>query len=78
MLRPLTARLGGDERSLVRGFGLELNALREYQAGDDVRRIDWNTTARSDRPFVRDAYVERALDVWLLLDLSASLDWGYV
>src|SRR3712207_8576265 len=54
--------LGGDERSLVRGFGMELSELREYQPGDDVRHIDWNTTARTDRPFVREAYAERALD----------------
>ena len=76
ILRPLAARLGGDERSLVRGFGLELSELREYQPGDDVRHIDWNTTARTDRPFVREAYAERALDVWLVVDMSPSVDWG--
>lgn len=78
VLRPLAARLGGDERSLARGFGLELSELREYQAGDDVRHIDWNTTARTDRPFVREAYAERALDVWLVVDVSPSVDWGTV
>lgn len=78
VLRPLAARLGGDERSLVRGFGLELSELREYQPGDDVRHIDWNTTARTDRPFVREAYAERALDVWLVVDVSPSVDWGTV
>jgi uncharacterized protein (DUF58 family) len=76
VLRPLAARLGGDERSLVRGFGLELSELREYQPGDDVRRIDWNTTARTDRTYVREAYAERALDVWLVVDVSPSVDWG--
>jgi uncharacterized protein (DUF58 family) len=76
MLRPLARYLGGDERSLVRGPGLELAEIREYQPGDDVRHIDWNTTARTDRPFVREAYAERALDAWLLVDLSASIDWG--
>jgi uncharacterized protein (DUF58 family) len=76
VLRPLAARLGGDERSLVRGFGLELSELREYQPGDDVRHIDWNTTARTDRPFVREAYAERALDAWLVLDVSGSVNWG--
>ena len=78
VLRPLAARLGGDERSLVRGFGLELTELREYQPGDDVRHIDWNTTARTDRPFVREAHAERALDVWLVVDVSPSVDWGTV
>ena len=76
VLRPLATRLGGDERSLVRGGGLELAEVREYQPGDDVRRIDWNATARTDRPFVREAFAERALDAWLVVDLSASVDWG--
>jgi uncharacterized protein (DUF58 family) len=55
---------------------MELSEVREYQPGDDVRLIDWNITARADRPFVRDSQVERALEVWLLLDLSGSVDWG--
>lgn len=76
ILRPLASRLGGDERSRARGPGLELAELREYQPGDDVRRIDWNLTARTGRPYVRDAYAERALDAWLLVDVSASVDWG--
>jgi len=76
VLRPLATHLGGDERSLVRGQGLEISELREYQAGDDVRHIDWNVTARADRPYVREAYVERALDVWLLIDVSPSVAWG--
>ena len=76
VMRPLAHALGGDERSLVRGPGMELNDVREYQPGDDVRLIDWNITARADRPFVRESQVERALDVWLLLELSASVEWG--
>src|ERR687894_369376 len=44
--------------------------------GDDVRRIDWNVSARAQQPYVRESYVERGLDVWLLVDLSASIDWG--
>ena len=76
VLRPLAAHLGGDQRSLVRGPGMELTEVRAYQPGDDVRHIDWTITARTDEPHVRVAYVERALDVWLVLDLSASVDWG--
>ncbi len=76
VLRPLAVSLGGDERSLVRGPGMEISEVREYQPGDDVRHIDWNITARSDRPYVRESDTERALDVWLLLDLSGSVDWG--
>jgi uncharacterized protein (DUF58 family) len=76
VLRPLATHLGGDERSLMRGSGMELAEVREYQPGDDVRHIDWNTTARADRPFVRETHTERALDVWLVLDVSASVNWG--
>jgi uncharacterized protein (DUF58 family) len=76
VLRPLATYLGGDERSLLRGPGIELSEVREYQPGDDVRHIDWNITARNDRAYVREAEVERALDVWLLLDVSTSVDWG--
>jgi uncharacterized protein (DUF58 family) len=76
VLRPLATHLGGDERSLLLGSGMELAEVREYQPGDDVRHIDWNTTARADRPFVRETHTERALDVWLVLDVSASINWG--
>lgn len=76
VLKPLAYALGGNERSLVRGSGMELDELREYQPGDDVRHIDWNITARADTPYVRQSRMERALDVWLLLDVSASVDWG--
>lgn len=76
VLRPLAARFGGDERSLARGPGLELTEVREYQPGDDVRRIDWNVTARADVTHVRETQAERALTVWLVVDVSPSLDWG--
>jgi uncharacterized protein (DUF58 family) len=76
VLQPLASALGGDERSLYRGFGMELDELRPYAPGDDVRHIDWNITARAEEPYVRQARVERALDAWLLLDVSASVDWG--
>jgi uncharacterized protein (DUF58 family) len=76
VLRPLASRLGGQERSRVLAPGAELAGLREYQPGDDVRLIDWHVTARSDRPFVREAHAERALDAWLLVDVSRSVDWG--
>ncbi|MEM8534757.1 MAG: DUF58 domain-containing protein [Chloroflexota bacterium] len=76
VLRPLAQHLGGSERSLIRGPGIELSEVREYQPGDDIRHIDWNITARTDQPHVREAYVDRALDVWLVLDMSASVDWG--
>lgn len=58
------------------GPGVEFAQVREYQPGDDVRRIDWQLTARSDRPYVREAYEERGLDIWLAVDVSASMNWG--
>jgi len=68
----------GDERSRYRGPGIEYADVREYQPAEDARLIDWNLTARSDRPFVRESHQERGLDVWLLVDGSRSLDWGTV
>ncbi len=77
---PVLRRLGfhpaGDERSSFRGTGLEYSDVREYQAGDDPRTIEWNITARSDRPYVRESLPDRGLDAWLLIDVSRSLDWG--
>jgi uncharacterized protein (DUF58 family) len=76
ILRPLAAHFGGYERSILTGSGMELSEVREYQPGDDIRFIDWNITARANTTYMREAQVERALEVWLLLDLSASIDWG--
>ncbi|MDP9325317.1 MAG: DUF58 domain-containing protein [Candidatus Dormibacteraeota bacterium] len=77
---PLTHRLGvhtaGDERSQFLGPGIEHADVREYQPAEDARLIDWNLTARSDRPYVRLSHQERGLDVWLIVDASRSLDWG--
>ena len=78
ILRPLARYLGGEERSLVRGPGMELSEIREYQPSDDPRFIDWSVTARSERVYVREAFVERALDAWLVVDVSSSVDWGTV
>ncbi|HEX9095156.1 MAG TPA: DUF58 domain-containing protein [Candidatus Dormibacteraeota bacterium] len=76
VLRRLGFHPGGDERSSFRGTGLEYSDVREYQAGDDPRTIEWNITARSDRPYVRESLPDRGLDAWLLVDVSRSLDWG--
>ncbi len=77
---PVARRLGvhpwGDERSRVLGPGVEYADVREYQYGEDARLIDWDLTARSDRPYVRLSNPDRGVDVWLLVDVSASLDWG--
>jgi uncharacterized protein (DUF58 family) len=76
VLRRLAVHPGGEERSGVRGLGIEYNEVREYQPGDDPRLIDWNLTARSSSTYVRESYPDRGLDVWLVVDTTRSLDWG--
>src|ERR1700748_1579255 len=71
--RRLEGLLQGDHKSPFRGAGLDLADLREYQFHDDVRRIDWNATARMDTPYVRDYMEDREIPVWLLLDMSPSM-----
>jgi uncharacterized protein (DUF58 family) len=68
--------LQGDYRTLLRGSGLDLADLREYQHHDDVRHIDWNVTARSGTPHVRVFTEDREMAAWFLLDLSPSVDFG--
>jgi uncharacterized protein (DUF58 family) len=74
--RRLDGLLHGDYRGLVPGQGSEAGETRLYIAGDDIRRIDWNVTARMQVPHVRETIAERELETWLLVDLSASLDFG--
>jgi uncharacterized protein (DUF58 family) len=74
--RKLDGLLQGDYRGLVPGHGSELGETREYQPGDDTRRIDWNVTARMQVPHVRETIADRELEMWLLIDQSASLDFG--
>ncbi len=76
VLRRLDGLLQGDYRTVMRGAGLDLADLREYQSGDEVRHIDWNVTARLQTPHVRVYNEDRELSAWLLIDLSASLDFG--
>ena len=76
VIRRLDGLLQGDYRSLFRGYGVDLADLREYQAGDDVRYIDWNVTARMDLPYIREYTEDRELNAWFLLDLSPSVDYG--
>jgi uncharacterized protein (DUF58 family) len=74
--RRVEAMLAGEYRSNSVGIGTELAQIRPYQPGDDVRRIDWNVTARTREPHVRDQVAERALVSWLLLDTSPSMCFG--
>lgn len=76
VIRRLDGLLQGDYRTLLRGTGLDLADLREYQHHDDVRHIDWNVTARMQQPYVRVFTEDREMAAWFLLDLSASVDFG--
>ncbi len=76
VVRRLDGRLQGDYRTILRGIGVDLRDLREYEPGDDLRHIDWNVTARTDIPHVRQYAEDRELTAWLLLDRSASMGFG--
>jgi uncharacterized protein (DUF58 family) len=76
VIRRLDGILQGDFRTLMRGGGVDLADLREYQHHDDVRHIDWNVTARLQTPYVRQFIEDRDLCAWFLLDLSGSVDFG--
>jgi len=66
----------GEYRSVFKGQGMEFSEVREYQAGDEVRSIDWNVTARMRRPYVKRYIEERELTVMLAVDLSGSERFG--
>jgi uncharacterized protein (DUF58 family) len=74
--RRVDGLLAGDYRSTFAGIGTELWQMRPYQPGDDVRRIDWNVTARTGEPHVRIELAERVLVTWLVIDASASMAFG--
>ncbi|HEV3226572.1 MAG TPA: DUF58 domain-containing protein [Acidimicrobiales bacterium] len=74
--RKLDGLLQGEYQGLIPGHGSELGEARVYQPGDDTRRIDWNVTARMRSPHVRETIADRELETWLLIDQSASLDFG--
>jgi len=76
LARRVGGRMTGDHRGSGLGLGLDLDRLRPYEAGDDIRRIDWNATARSLVPMIREDVPDRQLTAWLLLDTSASMHFG--
>jgi uncharacterized protein (DUF58 family) len=78
VVRKLDGLLQGEYRSLFRGPGMDLAGLREYQPGDDVRYLDWNVTARTTVPHVREYHEDREITAWFLLDMSPSVDFGTV
>ncbi len=76
MLRRVESLIPGEHLTPQVGSGTELAMVRPYRPGDDVRHMDWNVTARMNEPHVRVHVGERALTVWLLLDVSASMTFG--
>jgi uncharacterized protein (DUF58 family) len=76
-LRNVEDFFAGIYRSSFKGQGLEFEDVREYQEGDDIRTIDWNVTARSQHPYVKNFREERELTVLLIVDISASTSYSH-
>lgn len=74
--RRVDSLVAGEYRSAFKGSGMEFEEVRTYSPGDDVRRIDWNVTARSGEPFVKLFREERELTLLLVLDVSGSIHFG--
>src|SRR5690242_21784599 len=71
-----SGRMKGERRSTKRGTSVEFADYRNYAAGDDLRRVDWNAYARLERLFLKLFQEEEDLSVHLLVDASRSMDWG--
>jgi uncharacterized protein (DUF58 family) len=76
--RLIRAGFAGDYHSAFHGRGIEFSQVREYIAGDDIRAIDWNVTARTGVPHVKEFIEERDLTVLIAIDVSASMGFGSV
>ncbi|PYT33908.1 MAG: DUF58 domain-containing protein [Acidobacteria bacterium] len=74
--RLVNESLAGEYHSVFKGRGMEFSEVREYQFGDDIRSIDWNVTSRMGHPYVKKHVEERELTVILLVDFSASGEFG--
>ena len=74
--RMVNDSLAGAYHSVFKGRGMDFDEVREYTPGDEVRTIDWNVTARAGRPFVKKFTEERELTIFLLVDISASGNFG--
>lgn len=74
--RRLNTAFVGEYHSAFRGYGLLFDSVREYQYGDEVKSIDWNVSARMNHLYVKEYVEERELSIVLMIDLSASIDFG--
>ena len=76
--RLVNSSFAGEYHAIFKGRGMEFDEVRPYQSGDEVRTIDWNVTARTGDLFVKRYVEERELTVMLLVDASASGQFGTV
>ncbi len=76
--RAVNASFAGQYESVFKGRGMEFDEVREYMPGDDIRSIDWNVTARTGRPHIKQFVEEREMTVLFAVDLSASGEFGTV
>jgi uncharacterized protein (DUF58 family) len=76
--RRVDGALHGNYQGITPGHGSEPGESRVYQPGDDVRRIDWNVTARTQETYVRDQIADRDLEAWLVVDASAAMRFGTI
>lgn len=74
--RKLNTLFIGEYHSAFKGYGLAFDTVREYQYGDEIRNIDWNVSARMNHLYVKEYIEERELSVVIMVDLSASIDFG--
>lgn len=74
--RLVSETFGGEYTSVFKGRGMEFADVREYVPGDEIRSIDWNVTARNDKPFVKQFVEERQLTIFFLVDMSGSTYFG--
>ena len=74
--RMVNASFAGQYESVFKGRGMQFEEVREYTPGDDVRTIDWNVTARAGRPYIKRFVEEREMTLMLLVDMSASGNFG--
>lgn len=74
----VTGGIAGKYHSSFKGEGLDFEDLREYQHGDEIRSIDWNVTARIGSPFIKNFAEEREMSVFLIVDVSDSMDYGSI
>jgi len=74
--KKINTMFSGEYRSAFKGFGLSFENVREYTAGDDIRSIDWNVSARMDHLYIKEYIEERELSIVLMVDISGSTDFG--